>query len=105
MVPEPILVLGKGLQSRCWQTHRHTAICEQDIVAPYQNLCNTKGKAVAESEKMGSPRSQEELAATVNKLVEDMTSHEEAISRAYESFSRLNDVTASLQEQVNLLMG
>ncbi|KAF3779181.1 BTB/POZ domain-containing protein [Nymphaea thermarum] len=97
--PQVSLNLKKRLDSRCRE--RHLAIIDQGrSPATQYNLRSAKGKGVAHSDEMGTSQGQEDLTEMVNKLVTDVTTHEEALGNAAESFGEMKDEMKVQREQV-----
>ncbi|KAF3774244.1 hypothetical protein EJ110_NYTH53566 [Nymphaea thermarum] len=67
------------------------SLIEEEVLASQYNLRSAKGKEVAHSDEMGSSQGQEDLAEVVRKLVTDVTTHEEALGNAGESFGQMKD--------------
>uniref|UniRef100_A0A5K1B9L8 Uncharacterized protein n=1 Tax=Nymphaea colorata TaxID=210225 RepID=A0A5K1B9L8_9MAGN len=61
---------------------------------------SAKGKGVAHSDEMSTSQGQEDLTEMVNKLATDVTTHEDALGNAAESFGKMKDEMKVLWEQV-----
>ncbi|KAF3783748.1 hypothetical protein EJ110_NYTH31420 [Nymphaea thermarum] len=106
--PQVRLNLGKRLDSRCRATRRRSLIekdirrslIKEEVLATQYNLRSAKGKGVAHSNEMGTSQGQEDLTDMVKKLVTDVTTQEEALGNAAESFEEMKDEMKVLREQV-----
>ncbi|KAF3779114.1 hypothetical protein EJ110_NYTH33679 [Nymphaea thermarum] len=106
--PQVSLNLGKRLDSQCRATRRRSlvekdiqrSLIEEEVLASQYNLRSAKGKEVAHSDEMGSSQGQEDLAEVVRKLVTDVTTHEEVLGNAGESFGQMKDEVKVLRGQM-----
>ncbi|KAF3775347.1 hypothetical protein EJ110_NYTH50681 [Nymphaea thermarum] len=91
--------LGKRLESRCRSSRRLAAI-EESAMASNYNLRSASGKEPARPEEASSSHDQGNLEETVNRLVADVATHEEALGFAAETFEGFKEEMKLMREQM-----
>ncbi|KAF3779878.1 hypothetical protein EJ110_NYTH40500 [Nymphaea thermarum] len=91
--------LGKRLESRCRSSRRLAAI-EESAMASNYNLRSASGKEPARPEEASPSYDQGNLEETVNRLVADVATHEEALGGAAETFEGFREEMKLMREQM-----
>ncbi|KAF3786022.1 hypothetical protein EJ110_NYTH26430 [Nymphaea thermarum] len=91
--------LGKRLESRCRSSRRLAAI-EESAMASNYNLRSASGKEPARPEEASPAYDQGNLEETVNRLVADVATHEEALGFAAETFEGFKEEMKLMREQM-----
>ncbi|KAF3785235.1 hypothetical protein EJ110_NYTH28425 [Nymphaea thermarum] len=94
-----LLNLGKRLESRC-RSSRQLAAVEENAMASQYNLRGPKSKEPARPEETSLTHDQGNLEETVNRLVADVATHEEALGFAAETFEGFKEEMKLMQEQI-----
>ncbi|KAF3781662.1 hypothetical protein EJ110_NYTH35801 [Nymphaea thermarum] len=91
--------LGKRLESRC-RSSRRLATIEESAMASNYNLRSASGKEPARPEEASPSYDQGNLEETVNRLVADVATHEEALGFAAETFEGFKEEMKLMREQM-----
>uniref|UniRef100_A0A5K0WI92 Ty3 transposon capsid-like protein domain-containing protein n=1 Tax=Nymphaea colorata TaxID=210225 RepID=A0A5K0WI92_9MAGN len=94
-----LLNLEKQSESRCRASRRLAAV-EEDAMTSQYNMQGAKGKEPAYPKEASLAHDQGDLEETVNWLVADVATHEEALSFATKTFERLKEEMKLMREQM-----